>query len=123
MVRPQLKKTFSTQWKHPKEWCLDEGLHPWLSFNGTQVTIEHARDQLMAFLGYIKPSMQSYSNFCNHKSALAKGFHIVLGFVLGTDVFIKEWIQGWTIELPPRPWHDPNEEGWDVGSIVQNWST
>ena len=100
MVRTQLKKTFSTQWKHYEEWCLDEGLHPWLSFDRTQVTIELARDQLMSFLGYIKPSMQSYSNFCNHKSAVAKGFRIVFGFELGTDVFIKEWIKSWKIELP-----------------------
>ena len=56
---------------------------------------------------------------CNHKSAVAKGFRIVFGFELGTDVFIKQWIKGWKIELPPRPRHDPDEEGWDVGSIVQ----
>ena len=43
----------------------------------------------MAFLGYIKPSMQSYSNFCNHKLAVAKGFYVVFGFELGKDVFIK----------------------------------
>ena len=40
VVRPELKKSFSTQWKHYREWCLDEGLHPWLSFDCTQVTIE-----------------------------------------------------------------------------------
>ena len=123
VVRTQLNKTFSTQWKHYKEWCLDEGLHPWLSFDRTQVPIELARDQLMSFLSYIKPSMQSYSNFCNHKSAVAKGFCIVFGFELGTDVFIKQWLKGWKIELPPRPRHDPDEEGWDVGLIVQYWST
>ena len=77
----------------------------------------------MAFLGYIEPSMQSYSNFCNRKSAVAKGFRIVFSFELGTDVFIKEWIKGWKIELPPKPRHDPNEEGWDVGLIVHYWST
>ena len=54
----------------------------------------------MAFLGSIKPSMQSCSNFCNHKSVVAKGFLVVLGFELGTDAFIKEWIKGWKIELP-----------------------
>ena len=31
--------------------------------------------------------------------------------------------KGWKIELPPQPRHDPNEDGWDVGSIVQYWST
>ena len=100
MVGP-LKKTFSTQWKHYKEWCLEEGLHPWLSFDHTQVSIELAREQLMSFLGYIKPSMQSYSNFCNHKSAVARCFRIVFGFDLGKDIFIKQWIQGWKIERPP----------------------
>ena len=99
MVGP-LKKTFSTQWKHYKEWCLEAGVHPWLSFDRTQVSIELAREQLMAFLGYIKPSMQSYSNFCNHKSAVAKGFRVAFGFELGTDVFISQWMKGWKIELP-----------------------
>ena len=118
-----LKKTFATQWKHYKEWCLEAGVHPWLSFDRTQVTIELAREQLMAFLGYIKPSMQSYSNFCNHKSAVAKAFRVAFGFELGTDVFISQWIKGWKIELPPKPRHDPDEEGWDVGLIVEYWST
>ena len=74
---------------HYKEWCLEEGLHPWLTLDHTQVTIEHARDQLMAFLGYIKLPMQSYFNFCNHKLAVAEGFHIAFGFELGTDVLSK----------------------------------
>ena len=72
---------------------------------------------------YIKPSLQSHSNFCNHKWAVAKGFRIALGFGLGTDVFIREWIKGWKIELRPRPRHEPDEGGWDVGLIVQYWST
>ena len=122
MVGP-LKKTFATQWKHYKEWCLEEGVHPWLSFDRTQVTIEFAREQLMAFLGYIKPCMQSYSNFCNHKSAVAKGFRVAFGFELGTDVFISQWMKGWKIERPPKPRHDPDEEGWNVGLIVECWST
>ena len=119
VVRLQLKKTFATQWKHYKEWCLEEGLHPWLSFDCTQVTMEKARDQLMAFWGYIKPSMRSYFNFCNHKSAVAKGFRIVFGFELGMDAFLsRSGMKGWKIELPPQPRHDPDEDGWDVGSIV-----
>ena len=93
------------------------------AFNRTYVTIEHAGDQLMAFLGYIKPSMQPYSTFCNHKSAVAKGFRVAFGFELGTDVFISQWMKGWKIELPPKPRHDPDEEGWDVGLIVEYWST
>ena len=31
--------------------------------------------------------------------------------------------KGWKIEQPPRPWHDADEAGWDVGLIVQYWST
>ena len=54
---------------------------------------------------------------------MAKGFRVVFGFELGTDVFIKQWIKGWKAELPPRPRHDPDEEGLDVGLIVQYWFT
>ena len=67
-------------------WCLEEGLDPWLSFNHTKVWIDKARDQLMAFLGFIKPDMHSYSNFCNYKSSVACCFHIVFGFDLGKDI-------------------------------------
>ena len=66
--------------------------------------IELARNQLMAFLGYIKPLMHSYSNFCNHKSAVAKGFPVIFGFELGTGAFITQWIKGWKTELG-RLWH------------------
>ena len=94
MVRPQLKKTFSTQWKHYNEWCLEEGWHPWLSFDCTQVMIEHACDSLMAFFSYIKLLLQSYSNFCNNKSIVAKGFRIVFSFELGADVFYQRVDKG-----------------------------
>ena len=67
--------------------------------------------------------MQSYNHFCNHKSAIATAFKRVFGFDLGKDVFITQWMSGWKRELPPRPRHDPNEAGWEVGSIVQYWST
>ena len=30
---------------------------------------------------------------------------------------------GWKKELLPRLRHDPDEAGWDVGLIVQYWST
>ena len=73
-----------------EEWCLEEGVHPWLCTHRTQVTIDNARDQLMAFLGYIKLSMQSHSNLCNHKSAVAKGFCVFFSFELGTKVVTKE---------------------------------
>ena len=53
-----------------------------------QVSANSARDQLMHFLSYIKPSMQSYNHFCNHKSAIATAFKRVFGFDLGRDVFI-----------------------------------
>ena len=54
----------------------------------------------MAFLGYIKPSMQSYSNFCNHKSAVAKGFRIVFGFELGTDVLSESGERAGKLNYP-----------------------
>ena len=85
----------------------------------TQVSVDKGHDQLMAFLDLIKPSMQLYFNFCNHKSAIAYCFRIVFGFDLGNDIFIERWIKGWKIERPLQPRHDPDEDGWDVGSIVQ----
>ena len=42
----------------------------------------------MHFLSYIKPSMQSYTYFYNHKSAIAIAFKRLFGFDLGKDVFI-----------------------------------
>ena len=52
----------------------------------------------MKFLDFIKPNMWSYSNFCNHKAAIACCFRIVFGFELGIHIFIKQWIKGWRIE-------------------------
>ena len=55
---------------------------------------------------------------------MAKSFRVVFGFELSAEVFFsKQWIKGWKIELPPQLWHDPHEEGWDAGLIVQYWST
>ena len=56
---------------------------------------------------------------CNNKSAIACCFRIVFGFDLGINIFIKLWIKDWEVERPPRPRHDPDEAGWDVGLIVQ----
>ena len=55
----------------------------------------------MHFLDYIKPSMRSYNNFCNHKSAITAAFKRVFGFDLGKDVFITQWMSGWKKKLPP----------------------
>ena len=77
----------------------------------------------MAFLDFAKPSMKAYSTFCNHKSAIVFSFRILFGFELGKDPLITEWMKGWKIELPPQPRHSPDEDGWDVGAIVQYWST
>ena len=41
----------------------------------------------MQFLDLSKPDMQSYSNFRNHKSAIACCFRIIFGFDLGMDIF------------------------------------
>ena len=35
------------------------------------------------------------------------------------DVSILRWLKGWKIERPPRPVQDPNEDGWEIGTIVQ----
>ena len=83
------------------------------------MSVDSARDQLMHFLSYIKPSMQSHNHFCNHKSAIATAFKRVLGFDLGKDAFITQWMKSLKNELPPQP----DEDGWDVGFIVQYWST
>ena len=39
------------------------------------------------------------------------------------DIFIKHWIKGGKVERPPRPRHDPDEAGSNVGLIVQYRST
>ena len=56
-----------------------------------------ARDQLMAFLHFAKPSMQAYSTFCNHKSAIdgiVCSLCIPFGFELGKDPLITQWMKG-----------------------------
>ena len=77
----------------------------------------------MAFLAFVKPSMKACSTFCNHKSAIVCSFRILFGFELGKDSLITQWMKGWKIELPPQPRHSPDEDGRDVGAIVQFWST
>ena len=94
VVKQGLKKSFSS--KKYKVWCLDEGSHPWFSFDHTQVSVDKARDQPMHFLDIIKLDMRSYSNFCNHKSAVACYFRIVFGFDLGKDIFYQiedKWLE------------------------------
>ena len=59
VVRTSLKD-YNPEWRKYKRWCLDEGLHPWLSFDHKQVSASMAQDQLMAFLDFVKPSMQAY---------------------------------------------------------------
>ena len=89
VVRQGHKKSFSSMWKKCKVWCLDEGSHPWLCFDHTQVSVDKACDQLMQFLDFIRPDMRSYSNFCKHKSTIACCFHIVFGFDLSIDIFLS----------------------------------
>ena len=93
MVRASLKDYNSQWWKY-KRWCLKEGLHPWLSFDHKQVSASMARDQLMAFLDFVKPSMQAYSTFCNHESAVVCSFRILFGFEFGKDPLIVQWMKG-----------------------------
>ena len=65
-----------------------------MSLDPEQVMANSARDQLMDFLDYIKPSMWSYNHFCNHQSAIATAFQRVFGFDLGKHVFITQWMSG-----------------------------
>ena len=67
----RLKFTYLSEWKSYKRWCLEECRHPWVSLDPNQVSANSAHDQPMHFLDYIKPSMQSYNHFCDHKSAIA----------------------------------------------------
>ena len=67
--------------------------------------------------------MQAYSTFCNRKSAIVCSFRILFGFELGRDPLIIQWMKGWKIELPPQSRHSPDENGWDVGAMVQYWFT
>ena len=84
VVRASLKD-YNSHWRKYKRWCLEAG---WLSFTHTQMSVTMAQDQLMAFLDFVKPSMQAYSTFCNHKSAIVCSFRILLGFELGKDPLI-----------------------------------
>ena len=83
------------------------------------MSLQSARDQLISFLGHIKPNMRLFSDFCNHKLAICTALRRVFGFELGEDSIIMDWMRGWKIELPPRPRHDPDEDGWDVGAVIQ----
>ena len=47
----------------------------------------------MAFLNFVKLSMQAYLTFCNHKSAVVCPFHILFGFELGKDLLITQWMK------------------------------
>ena len=93
VVRTSLKD-YNSHWRKYKRWCLEEGLHPWVSFDHTQVSVTMARDQLMAFLNFVKPSMRANSTFCNHKSAVVCSFRILFGFELGKDPLITQWMKG-----------------------------
>ena len=65
----------------------------------------------MAYLDFIKPDMRSYSNFANHKSAIACAFCRVFGFDLGKDVLVLQGLKGRKIEQMLEPRHDPDEDG------------
>ena len=56
-------------------WASMAFLRPYI---GVTQSVNKARDQLMAFLGFIKPDMQSYSNFYNHQSVIPCDFRIRL---------------------------------------------
>ena len=45
----------------------------------------------MDYLNFIKPDVQLYGTFANHKSAVACAFHRAFSFDLGSDVFLLRW--------------------------------
>ena len=122
-LKTQKLHTYSTHWKAYKKWCSDTGRHPFISSQFSQVTEAAALSQLMAFLDFVKPSMKSHGYFANHKSAVCSAFRLLYGFELGLHPLIKNWMFGWAKEMPAQPRHDPGVEPWDVGLIVQYWST
>ena len=72
----------------------------------------------MGFLDHLKPTMKSYGNFPNFKSAVCWALRTVLRIDLGIDVQLVAWMQGWKVEMPAQPRHKYDCEGWDVGLIV-----
>lgn len=65
----------------------------------------------MHYMNFIKPDMQLYGNFASHKSAVACAFRHALSFDLGEEKFILHCLEGWRIEQPPWPWHEPDANG------------
>ena len=122
-LKTQKLGTYTAHWRAYKRWCADTGRHPFVSSLHSQVTKDAALKQLMAFLDFIKPLMKSHGYFANHKSAVCSAFRLLFNFELGLDPVIKTWMAGWAREMPAQPRHDPGVEPWDVGLIVQYWST
>ena len=50
----------------------------------------------MAFLDFVKPSLQANSTFCNHKSAVVCSFCILFGFKLGKGNTVDEGLENRT---------------------------
>ena len=78
VVKSIQKKTYSSQWKKYKEWCLDESLHPWISDDPKLISYERARDQLMKHLDFLKPQAKSHSILPDSKSAMCWAFRSAL---------------------------------------------
>ena len=121
VVKSIQKKTYSSQWKKYKEWCLDESLHPWISDDPQLISYERARDQLMKHLDFLKPQAKSHSVLPDSKSAVCWAFRSALAIELGKDTLILQWMKGWQIEMPKQPRYAPDCEGWDPGAIVNYW--
>ena len=108
--------THSSRWQKYEAWCLDEDRHTWLSSDPTYIpTVLHSRLAHGLPLA-LSSVMRSYANFAKtNKSAIACASSRAFDFNLGNDAFIPQWLKGWKIERPPRPWH-ANEDWWDVGT-------
>ena len=116
------KPAYSSRWSKYKEWCLEHLFHPFGSGSLSQVNYESMLNQVMAYLGYFKPSCRSFTSFTDTKSMLAWVFKSMFGYAFGTDVRIMQWMKGWQHEKPKSVKFDTDTDGWDVGLIVDYWS-
>ena len=91
------KKMYNSHWRSYKRWCHTQGLHPWVSASPSAVTKLSAVNRVMEYLSFIN-------------------------FQIGEHPAIKSWMRGWSIEKPAKPRYDPDEDGWDIGLIVEYWA-
>ena len=117
------KPAYSSRWSKYKAWCYETLHHPFCFASPSQVSYEKALAQVMDYLSFLKPSCTSFSSFADTKSMLAWVFKSIFGYAFGTDVQIMQWMKGWQREKPKSVKFDTDIDGWDIGLIVEYWST